>query len=145
MTPRLSPAACSRLGLDGADGNDPAIRLQPRVEPLPLQCLGAQVDRTSCRVAKVESASGGSPVDVVVTTEDRPRDHVPAELAAAWHGSLKTERAVRAILGVAAAELGQAPTGHGARREEVIEAFEGRVRTTRSRWKVPEAIGRAGG
>ena len=43
---------------------------------------------------------------MVVTTEDRPRDHVHAELVAAWHGSLKTERAMRAILGVAADELG---------------------------------------
>jgi len=61
----------------------------------------------NCRVARVESASGGSPVDVVVTTEDRPRHHVPAELVAAWRGSLQTERSTRAMLVVVADELGR--------------------------------------
>ncbi len=42
---------------------------------------------------------------------------------------------MRAILVAVADELGQAPTGHGARREDVIEAFEAGVCTTRSRWK----------
>ena len=73
---------------------------------------------------KVESASGGSLVDVAQATVDRSRDHVPLSRQPAGHGSLQTERSMgRSWLWVAD-ELGQhRPEMRGAEREEVVEAL----------------------
>jgi hypothetical protein len=51
--------------------------------------------------------SGGSLVDMVQTSEDRPRDRLPFNRTMTRHRSLKTERSMRSILVVVGHELGQ--------------------------------------
>ena len=113
----------------------PYTRLQPQGPPahLALRVLvgtllvserPAEAGDVQVKGGKSQSESGGSFVDMVQAAENRPRDHLPVDLATARHRSLQCQRSMGAILVVVAHELGQHRSDMPfAQRRDVIQAL----------------------